>query len=136
MRPWTIDADDIHVATDFDTELLHKTPLIEDYLDNDRDDKFIVVGTKGFGKTLVLKAKRIAYQEAGHLCLPQGTLLDKPIGDKVFRREINDRGGFPRRFPPGSPDGGDAPRAPQAASSSPAAACGPPPSPAAPVRLR
>jgi hypothetical protein len=88
MRPWTIDADDIHIATDFDAELLHKTPLIEDYLDNDRDDKFIVVGTKGFGKTLVLKAKRIAFQEAGHLCLPQDTLLDKPIGDKVFRREM------------------------------------------------
>jgi hypothetical protein len=88
MRPWTIDADDIHIATDFDSELLHKTPLIEDYLDNDRDDKFIVVGTKGFGKTLVLKAKRIAYQEAGHLCLPQDTLLDKPIGDKVFRRDM------------------------------------------------
>lgn len=88
MRPWTIDADDIHIATDFDDEFLHKTPLIEDYLDNDRDDKFIVVGTKGFGKTLVLKAKRIAYQEAGHRCLPQDTLLDKPIGDKVFRREM------------------------------------------------
>ena len=88
MRPWTIDADDIQIADDFDAELLHKTAWIEDFLDATRDDKFIVVGTKGFGKTLLLKAKRIRYQELGHLCIPQDTLLDKPVGNKVFSREL------------------------------------------------
>lgn len=88
MRPWTIDADDIQIADDFDAALLHKTVWIEDFLDESRDDKFIVVGTKGFGKTLLLKAKRIRYQELGFLCLPQDTLLDKPIGNKVFSREL------------------------------------------------
>jgi hypothetical protein len=88
MRPWTIDADDIQIAEDFDASLMHKTVWIEDFLDASRDDKFIVVGTKGFGKTLLLKAKRIRYQESGRLCIPQDTLLDKPIGDKVFSRDL------------------------------------------------
>src|SRR5215471_16096351 len=75
MRAWTVDADDIRVAEDFDESLLHRTPEIDSFLTPDRDDKFIVIATKGFGKTLLLKAKRILY------------LLDKPIGDKIFGRE-------------------------------------------------
>lgn len=88
MRAWTVDADDIRVAEDFDESLLHRTPEIDSFLSPDRDDKFIVIGTKGFGKTLLLKAKRILYQRAGRAaCLPEGNLLDKPIGDKIFGRE-------------------------------------------------
>ena len=88
MRAWTVDADDIRVAEDFDESLLHRTPEIDGFLRSDRDDKFIVIGTKGFGKTLLLKAKRILYQrDARAACLPTGNLLDKPIGDKVFSRE-------------------------------------------------
>lgn len=88
MRPWTIDADDIQIADDFDGALLHKTVWIENFLDANRDDKFIVVGTKGFGKTLLLKAKRIRCQELGYLCLPHDALLDKPVGNKIFSREL------------------------------------------------
>src|ERR1041384_2750446 len=88
MRAWTVDADDIHVAEDFDESLLHRTPEIDNFLTPERDDKFIVIGTKGFGKTLLLKAKRILYQREGRaVCLPYGNLLDKPIGDKIFGRE-------------------------------------------------
>ena len=88
MRAWTVDADDIRVAEDFDDTLLHHTPEIDGFLNLDRDDKFIVIGTKGFGKTLLLKAKRILYQrDARAACLPTGTLLDKPIGDKIFGKE-------------------------------------------------
>ena len=88
MRAWTVDADDIRVAEDFDESLLHRTPEIDSFLNLDRDDKFIVVATKGFGKTLLLKAKRILYQRDGRAtCLPAGNLLDKPIGDKVFGSE-------------------------------------------------
>ncbi|HEY7040474.1 MAG TPA: hypothetical protein VID28_16555 [Methylomirabilota bacterium] len=88
MRAWTVDADDIRVAEDFDESLLHRTPEIDGFLTPDRDDKFIVIGTKGFGKTLLLKAKRIIYQqERRAACLPVGSLLDKPIGDKIFGRE-------------------------------------------------
>jgi hypothetical protein len=88
MRAWTVDADDIRVAEDFDESLLHRTPEIEAFLTQGLDDKFIVIGTKGFGKTLLLKAKRILYQREGQaVCLPGGNLLDKPIGDKIFGRE-------------------------------------------------
>src|SRR5215468_173487 len=88
MRAWTVDADDIRVAEDFDESLLHRTPEIDSFLTPDRDDKFIVIATKGFGKTLLLKAKRILYQRDGRSgCLPSGNLLDKPIGDKIFGRE-------------------------------------------------
>src|SRR5215510_15772379 len=88
MRAWTVDADDIRVAEDFDESLLHRTPEIDGFLTPDRDDKFIVIATKGFGKTLLLKAKRILYQRAGRAaCLPAGNLLDKPIGDKIFGNE-------------------------------------------------
>lgn len=88
MRAWTVDADDIRVAEDFDESFLHRTPEIDGFLAADRDDKFIVIGTKGFGKTLLLKAKRILLQQgARHACLPSGSLLDKPIGDKIFSRE-------------------------------------------------
>ena len=89
MRAWTVDADDIRVPEDFDESLLHRTPEIDGLLRSDRDDKFIVIGTKGFGKTLLLKAKRILYQREGRAsCLPAGVLLDKPIGDKIFSREL------------------------------------------------
>ena len=54
MRAWTVDADDIRVAEDFDESLLHRTPEIDGFLTPGRDDKFIVIGTKGFGKTLLL----------------------------------------------------------------------------------
>jgi class 3 adenylate cyclase len=88
MRAWTVDADDIRVAEDFDDALLHRTPDIDAFLSPERDDKFVVIGTKGFGKTLLLKAKRILIQRAGQaICLPSGSLLDKPIGDKIFGRE-------------------------------------------------
>lgn len=88
MRAWTVDADDIRVADDFDESLLHRTPELDAFLAPDRDDKFIVIGTKGFGKTLLLKAKRVLVQrEGGTLCLPSGSLLDKPIGDRIFSRE-------------------------------------------------
>ena len=89
MRAWTVDADDIRVADDFSESLLHRTPEIDGFLSSDRDDKFIVIGTKGFGKTLLLKAKRILYQREGRAaCLPARVLLDKPIGDKIFSREL------------------------------------------------
>src|SRR5512132_2128621 len=89
MRAWTVDADDIRVAEDFDESLLHRTPEIDGFLRSDRDDTFTVIGTKGFGKTLLLKAKRILYQQEGRaVCLPAGVLLDKPIGDKIFSREL------------------------------------------------
>ena len=89
MRSWTVDADDIKVAEDFDDALLHKPPWLEGFLGAGGDEKFIVIGTKGFGKTLLLKAKRVRYQATdGVLCIPVNALLDKPIGDKIFSKDM------------------------------------------------
>ena len=54
MRAWTVDADDIRVAEDFDESLLHRTSEMDAFLSPDREDKFIAIGTKGFGRTLLL----------------------------------------------------------------------------------
>ena len=89
MRAWTVDADDIQIADDFDATLLHRTPWIDDFLTHGRDEKFIVIATKGFGKTLLLKAKRIALRRrSARVCLPENSLLDKPIGDKIFSADM------------------------------------------------
>src|SRR5499425_1779931 len=84
MRAWTVDADDIQIADDLDVTLLHRTSWIENFLEQKRSDQFIVTATKGFGKTLLLKAKRISFGDGATTCIPENGLLDKPIGDKVF----------------------------------------------------
>ena len=92
MRAWTVDADDIRVAEDFDESLLHRTPEIDAFLTPGRDDKFIVIGTKGFGKTLLLKAKRILYQREGQaICLPQR----QPARQADRRQDLRPRGDRP-----------------------------------------
>jgi hypothetical protein len=84
VRAWTVDADDIQIADDLDAALLHRTPWIEGFLEQKGSDRFIVTATKGFGKTLLLKAKRIAFGDGTAACIPANGLLDKPIGDKIF----------------------------------------------------
>ena len=44
MRAWTVDADDIRVAEDFDESLLHRTPEIDSFLRPDRDDELLRSG--------------------------------------------------------------------------------------------
>jgi hypothetical protein len=105
MRAWTVDADDIRVAEDFDESLLHRTPEIEAFLTPDREDKFIVIGTKGFGKTLLLKAKRILYQRAGQSTSRSATRSSaaRRSPSSRPRRCLGPRSGSPRwRWPPSS----------------------------------
>ena len=73
MRAWTVDADDIQIADDLDATLLHRTSWIESFLEQKRSDQFIVTATKGFGKTLLLKAKRISYGDGAATCYGCGT---------------------------------------------------------------
>src|SRR5262245_1271742 len=89
MRAWTVDADDIRVAEDFDEALLHRTPEIDGFLSVERDAKCIVIGRTDFGRTLLLKANQILCQRKTQaVCLPTSNLLDKPIGDKIFSKEM------------------------------------------------
>jgi hypothetical protein len=85
MRPWIIDADDIDPSGDF-RDSIERTPGINDFLGRS-SSRFIVTATKGYGKTLLLKAKRIAIQDE-MICVPANSLLDKPIGDTVFGRSM------------------------------------------------
>ena len=68
MSPLTIDADVIQLATEFDEGLLCHTSRVDESL-NPASNRFVVLGTKGIGTTLLLKAKRIASQERFR-CLP------------------------------------------------------------------
>lgn len=83
MKPWIIDAKDIEMETDvrdFQSNLLHTTAASERYLASDNTSELLVVGPKGTGKTLLLKAKRIRTASQGISCLPENALVDKPIG--------------------------------------------------------
>jgi uncharacterized membrane protein len=85
MRPWIIDADDIDPSGDF-RDSIERTPGINDFLGRS-SSRFIVTATKGYGKTLLLKAKRISIQDE-MVCVPANSLLDKPIGDTIFGRSM------------------------------------------------
>ena len=50
-----------------------------------RDDKFIVIGTKGFARPS-FQGQAILYQREGRRLPADRVLLDKPIGDKIFSR--------------------------------------------------
>src|SRR5262245_10258229 len=83
MKKWTVDADDVR---DIGEELFHETPWISDFLAPDNTSRLLLVGTKGFGKTLLLLAKRLRFERARssfHL-LPESELVDKPVGQFPF----------------------------------------------------
>ncbi|MFA7059216.1 MAG: PIG-L family deacetylase [Pedobacter sp.] len=92
MSVWSVDADDIKTEQDFEEVLLYKTPWIDNFLDMERGSKFIVIATKGFGKTFLLKAKRIMFQKERKdiQCIPENSLLDKPAGETIFSAEMCD----------------------------------------------
>jgi hypothetical protein len=90
MRAWTVDADDIRVAEDFDESLLHRTPEI---------DAFLTPGAttssssshQGLRKTLLLKAKRVLYHARAGVCLRTATSWTsrsrqdlRPRGHRLF----------------------------------------------------
>src|SRR5262249_36068897 len=62
--------------------ILEETPAIADFLRSE-SNKRIVVAPKGYGKTFLLKSKRILLQgSTDHLaCLPENQLVDATISD-------------------------------------------------------
>ena len=91
MQKWTVDADDVR---DIGEDLFHETPWISDFLAPDNTSRLFLVGTKGFGKTLLLLAKRLRFERARsafHL-LPENELVDKPVGQvRIFSRPDIDK---------------------------------------------
>ena len=91
MKKWTVDADDVR---DIGEDLFHETPWISDFLAPDNTSRLLLVGTKGFGKTLLLLAKRLRFERERsslHL-LPENDLVDKPAGQvRIFSRPDIDK---------------------------------------------
>lgn len=81
MKPWVADANnmDADEIIPFENNLLHPSPEIGDFLHHDNKTTTIVVAPKGFGKTLLLKAKCKSLQgNVTHIIPSNGNLVDKP----------------------------------------------------------
>jgi hypothetical protein len=82
MQAWIIDASEMDAEDilSFGSNLLHPNPEIRSFLKPDNKGTTIVIAPKGFGKTLLLKAKRLSIQDKYAHLLPSGALVEKPSG--------------------------------------------------------
>jgi class 3 adenylate cyclase len=91
MKPWVVDAKDIEPEDldQFHGQLLHLNSQIADFLDPSTTEEVLVIAPKGFGKTLLLKAKRQAMRQRYGTMLPERALVDKPSAnpDLMSHRE-------------------------------------------------
>ena len=89
MRAWTVDADDIRVAEDFNEALLHRTPEIEGFLRSTGTTSSSSSAPRASARPCSSRpsASSISRKDGRHACR-RGVLLDKPIGDKIFSREL------------------------------------------------
>jgi class 3 adenylate cyclase len=91
MKPWVVDAKDIEPEDldQFSGQLLHLNNQIADFLDPATTEEVLVIAPKGFGKTLLLKAKRQSMRERYRAILPERALVDKPSAnpDLMSHRE-------------------------------------------------
>ncbi len=95
MRIWSVDADDAinselnGGAGGLDSAGVHETTAIQEFLAPEGTSRFLLVATKGCGKTLLLAEKRMRMERerSGRQLLPQSHLLDRPSGKiKVFSK--------------------------------------------------
>ena len=82
MNAWNTDADAIQISTQGWQNLIVANEEIKDFLSVGQGDrKFFIVAPKGFGKTLLLKAKSQKYRESnvgsGYTFIPQTQLCEK-----------------------------------------------------------
>ena len=91
MKPWVVDAKDIEPEDldQFRGQLLLINNQIADFLDPATTEEVLVIAPKGFGKTLLLKAKRQSMRERYRTMLPERALVDKPSAnpDLMSHRE-------------------------------------------------
>src|SRR5215467_14989398 len=82
MQAWIIDASEMDAEDilSFRSNLLHPNPEIRSFLKLDNKGTTIAIAPKGFGKTLLLKAKRLSIQDKYAHLLPSGALVEKPSG--------------------------------------------------------
>lgn len=80
---WAIDAGTVDIERSFDEFPLYRNSLINDFLN--KDDKYVLLGPKGVGKTLLLKLKSWQYRKKGIKCYPKEQLCEIVMrGDTSF----------------------------------------------------
>ena len=84
MNAWNIDADAISLIEKDISRFVVMNNEIEEYLNiGARDQKYFIVAPKGFGKTLLLKAKSFKYRStSGFRCIPK-TLCEKMVSRNI-----------------------------------------------------
>lgn len=81
MPAWVEDAQQLTELKDLSSSqssVLLRTTEVEEFLSNLNLSSHALVAPKGFGKTLVLKLKRISLQENDYRCFPFSPIVDRP----------------------------------------------------------
>lgn len=80
MRHWAIDANEFRLGEDFSKFPLYRNSKVDEYLNIDSADRFIIYAPKGLGKTLLLKMKSWKYRNEKKdsvVCFPEDQLCEK-----------------------------------------------------------
>src|ERR1700758_1382617 len=93
--PWRVEADTLpEMAYDhYRHTLIHETSSIKAYLAPRHQERTILVAPKGYGKTLLLIAKKKSFLEArsGQIVMAENRFIDRPLGIfPVIKRELLD----------------------------------------------
>ena len=93
--PWRVEADTLpEMAYDhYRHTLIHETNSIKAYLAPKHQERTILVAPKGYGKTLLLIAKKKSVLEArsGQIVMAENRFIDRPLGIfPVIKRELLD----------------------------------------------
>jgi hypothetical protein len=81
MPAWVEDAQQLTELRDLSTSqnsVLLRTAEVEEFLSNVKLSSHALVAPKGFGKTFVLKLKRVSLQENDYRCFPLSPIVDRP----------------------------------------------------------
>jgi hypothetical protein len=91
--PWRVEADTLpEMAYDhYRHTLIHETSSIKAYLTPKHHERTILVAPKGYGKTLLLIAKKKSFLEArsGQIVMAENRFIDRPLGIfPIIKREL------------------------------------------------
>ncbi|ASJ72038.1 hypothetical protein [Granulosicoccus antarcticus] len=81
IEPWIEDAQQLtesDIQQQTSHSLLKRTQAVDDFLSESNIRSTALVAPKGFGKTLMLKMKRMSL-ESSHRCIPTSAVLDRPL---------------------------------------------------------
>lgn len=84
---WTIDAGQVKIDSDFLEFPLFRNQIVNEFLD--RDEKSILLGPKGVGKTLLLKLKSIQLRSRNYVCYPKEQLIEIVMRGSTSFNEID-----------------------------------------------